>query len=149
MRKGTGIEMSRIIVMGPYKFDDYTFVKETLDRLTAEELDITLVQDLRPGKEYHRTPSSFPIAEQWFRSLWRRCNRELCFDKRFSITVRYESPGEGGKQWSKGLKEQKLNMVKNADRLIVFWDVGNVDEDLEELVKLAELYDLKIDRVLI
>lgn len=139
---------TRIIVAGPTDLD-YDFVKRTLDRLTFELDDVVLVADLRPEKEYHINPSSFPMAQQWLRDKWLRNCKRGYDSHRYSTTVRHHAPYDGDKQWSKGLLEQRRTMVQDADWLVVFWDVGGVDRHTEELFRLSNFYGLEVRRILV
>jgi hypothetical protein len=121
----------RLLVRGPRDYDDWRFVKDTLDKLTENYNDIVLVSDMRPDEETHISPSYFPPAERW-----------AMLHKR--IIVRHYAPYQGVKKWKEGQKERRLDMIRDATAMIAFWAVGEDDFETEEMIRLAKLFDLKL-----
>lgn len=141
--------MIRLCVRGPLDFKDYSFVKSTLDRLTAKAKNIILISDQRIGYESHISPSSFPLAEKWFAGMWLKNRLFEMPGHRYSTIVRHCAPFSGDKQWSKGRAIKYRNMIQDSTHLIAFWDVGGMDRETEEMIRLALIYDLHVDKVLI
>lgn len=139
----------RTLICGPLELDDMPFVEKVLNRVTFEFDDVVLITDLRPGLEYHATPTSFPIAEEWLRRRWLRHVRRGLDRTKYSKSVRHYAPYEGKKQQTQGVKEQRLKMVQDAAHCIVFWDAGRVDDHTQAIYDLSRLFDLTIKRILI
>jgi hypothetical protein len=138
-----------MIVTGPKAFEDFAFVKTTLDKLTFQLFNITLISNMEPGKEHTISPASFPQAEKWLNYRWRK-NAVSGRDKtRYSTLVRYHAPGKGTKQWGEGVRQMRLDMIQDAQAVIAFLDVGGDDFHTEELVRLAKFYDLKLKVILV
>lgn len=142
-------ESMRLMVRGPLKFDDYSLVKKTLNKLTFSADDVVLISDLRIDHETKMSPSTFPLAEKWLSYRWKKFAVRGENKSRYSVIIRHFAPFEGDKQWSKGLKKKHLDMIKDSTRLVVFWDVGSNDYETEEIVKLAKIHDLLITRILV
>lgn len=135
--------MIRLIVRGPFKYET-DFVKVKLNELTDNLKDCVLVSDMRPGREYNRSPSHFPQAEVWHQGRWLTNVRQGNDPKRFSTIVRHHAPYSGFKQQVQGQKARRLSMVRDATALVAFWDVGGKDEETESMIQLAKAYDLKL-----
>jgi hypothetical protein len=136
----------RLIVRGPVGMDDYKTVREVLDKLTKGMKDVVLVSDSQIDREYSFSPSSFPLAERWLVDKWKR---EGAPRRRFHKIVREHVPFTGDKQWKEGVKVRRRTMVTQADLLVAFVEPGTDDFETEEMVRLAKVFDVPVERVLI
>lgn len=88
---------------------------------------VEVVLDMQAGREYNLVPSAFPAAVRWA--------------YRNKYTIAYEpAPYNGNKRFTRGVEEQKVNMVLNCDLLVAFVDLGGDNEWVEDLTELARRF---------
>lgn len=135
----------KLLIRGPTDYDDFDYVKKKLDRLTRTWTDAVLIDDTRPGKEWGRYPSTFPMGYMWMEHRWKvehlTSPKWPAQHNRFTLTERHHLDPD--KKIKDAVSDRRKVMVRLATHMVAFW-TSKHDEDTNEFIRLAKIVELKL-----